>query len=242
MQSLLDRRVDGIIHVPVDPKLAVPRSLPVVQLNRHSMPLQADAFVADDGFGIGELTNLALNAGHTDIAFVTGGPIHSTSVERLAAFQTSVLANGLIENADAAPRFRVLASEFTSNWGREAMHTLHADPPTVVVAASSRIALGILHACRDLDVLVPDQLSLVAHGNPEWYEAFTPGITCYAPPLAEIGRAAATAILSRIADDAQAPPESVENTPTVTRLHGAIHVRGSLGGPSPRSGVTKNSA
>ena len=233
LQSLLDRRVDGIIHVPVDPALAVPRSLPVVQLNRHSMPLQVDAFVADDAYGIGELTTLALQAGHTDIAFVTGGPIHSTSVERLNAFRATVMAAGLVEDAAQSPRFRILASEFTSQWGREAMHDLRSDLPTVVVAASSRIALGVLHACRDLNISVPDQLSLVAHGTPEWYEAFSPAITSYAPPLAEIGHAAATAILGLIGDESTEASESAAGTPVITKLHGAVHIRGSLVSPPP---------
>ncbi|OPX10784.1 hypothetical protein B1790_10535 [Mycobacterium sp. AT1] len=225
LQSLLDRRVDGIIHVPVNPQAAVPKSVPVVQLNRHSMPLQVDAFVADDAFGIGELTRLALEAGHADIAFIGGAPVHSTSAERLNAFRSGVLAAGLVENSTSAPRFRILAGEFTSQWGRDALHSLHADPPTVIVAASSRIALGVLHACRDLQISVSAQLSLVAHGNPEWYEAFSPAITCYAPPLAEIGRAAATAILNHIGE----PTDRLRTTaPTVTKLHGDIRIRGSL--------------
>lgn len=174
-----------------------------------------------------ELTRLALDTGHTDIAFITGAPIHSTSVEHLHAFRKALAPTGLVESANTDPSFPVSGKRIHLGLGpwRDACPARR--PTHRVIAANSRIALGVLHACRDLDVSVPEQLSLVAHGTPEWYVAFNPAITCFATLLAQIGHAAATAILHRIED----PQAADTDAPSVTRLHGTTHSRASLQRP-----------
>ncbi|MFC9355433.1 LacI family DNA-binding transcriptional regulator [Rhodococcus sp. NPDC057014] len=226
LRSLLDHRVDGIIHVPVDARRLLPTGVPIVQLNRHSVPLQTDAVVSDDEFGIEAITDLALQAGHTDLALVIGGADHSTTADRMRGFRNAVDRAGIPEapKGTAGHRFRILEGDFTSEWGRNAMHAIAGDLPGVVIAASSRIALGVLHACSDLGLSVPGHLSVAAHGNPEWYEVFPPGITSYAPPLAEMGQEAAVRILAKM------EAGTGDGTPTTTRLRGEVHHRHSIGG------------
>ncbi len=204
--------------------------MPIVQLNRHSVPLQTDAVVSDDEFGIEAITDLALQAGHTDLALVIGGADHSTTADRMRGFRNAVDRAGIPEapKGTAGRRFRILEGDFTSAWGRNAMHAIAGDLPDVVIAASSRIALGVLHACSDLGLSVPSHLSVAAHGNPEWYEVFPPGITSYAPPLAEMGQEAAVRILAKMKAGAE------DGVPITTRLRGEVHHRHSIGGSSPR--------
>ncbi|OZF33634.1 hypothetical protein CH295_11780 [Rhodococcus sp. 14-2483-1-2] len=222
IKSLLDHRVDGIVQVPVDADRLMPAGIPIVQLNRRSNLLQCDAVVSDDETGIRELTEAATALGHRDIAFVTGDPEHSTSRDRLRGFMSAARDAGLQVDGESGGRVRVLDGEFSSKWGRQALHSLRDDLPTMVVAASSRIALGVLHGCADLEIDIPTELSVAAHGDPEWYQVFPPAIACYAPPLAEMGRVAATLLLDRMQTDA------VLQGPEITRLRGEVHLRKSL--------------
>ncbi|HEY5855901.1 MAG TPA: LacI family DNA-binding transcriptional regulator, partial [Aldersonia sp.] len=229
LQAMLDHRVDGIIHVPVDIERAYPTDVPVVQLNRHSIPPRVDAVVSDDADGIERLVAGAIEVGHRDLALVVGAAHLSTSLDRQAGFTRAATLAGLVEDGPSESRYRVVAGAFTSEWGREAVHRLALDPPTLVVAASSRIALGVLHACRDLGLAIPGDLSIVAHGDPEWYEVFPPGLTSYAPPLADMGRIAAERILGALDN-----PSTQSGAPEIVRLPGSIRVRASVGAPGAR--------
>lgn len=233
LQAMLDHRVDGIIHVPVDPARTLPTSVPIIQLNRHSVPLQTDCVISDDRYGIEQLTRWVLEQGHTDIALITGASVHSTSIDRLEGFRTAVDHAGLKEDGDPENRFRILAQSFSTDWGREAVKSLHDDLPTAIIAASSRIALGVVHGCTQLAIDIPGDISLAAHGRPEWYEALHPAISAYAPPLGEMGLAAAAAILSKIteADSDDDNGTNAHPQPQVTRMRGDLHARQSIGPP-----------
>lgn len=83
--------------------------------------------------------------------------------------------------------------------------------------------------CRDLGIDVPTQLSVAAHGNPEWYEVFPLGITCYASPLEDMGRVAAQLVLDRM------DTQDSDHDPPLTRLPGKVELRSSLVPAPPRS-------
>ena len=71
LKAMLDRQVDGIVHVPVDPAAALPTEIPIVQLNRHSAA-DAPAVLSDDVQGVAALTAAVIAAGHTDLVVLSG--------------------------------------------------------------------------------------------------------------------------------------------------------------------------
>jgi LacI family transcriptional regulator len=220
-ETMLDRQVDGVVHVPVDPDGAPPPGLPVVQLNRHTRTATATAVVSDDVAGVAELTRHLIDAGHSDLVALVGAPQLSTSTERASGFRQAAAAAGLVENAPEGPRCRVVATEFSADGGAEAMERIGHDLPGAVVALSSRLVMGVLRWAGARGVRIPDDLSLAGLGDPEWYALWQPGITTFAPPLAEMGRRAALELIARIGRTT-APPA------TTIRLAGEVKVRGSI--------------
>jgi LacI family transcriptional regulator len=208
--AMLDRQVDGLVHVPVDDRAPVPVDIPVVQLNRHSEPPQVPAVISDDVTGVADLTTHIIDAGHTDLAVVVGPPDHSTSREGDA--RTS------------AGRSRVLVRPFTRDGGVDAVSALADDLPQALVALSSRLMLGVVGECAGRNIHVPEQLSLAGLGDPEWYAIWQPPITTYAPPLAEMGRLAADTLLALL-EDRGAHPD-----PAPIRVPGVVRVRRSVAG------------
>jgi LacI family transcriptional regulator len=228
--AMLDRQVDGLVHVPVDDTAPLPADLPIVQLNRRSEPLQAPAVVSDDVAGVAHLTGRIIRAGHTDVAVVVGPPEHSTSRDRLAGFRQAVAAAGIPEGSARTPagRSRTIVRPFTTAGGADAVATLAEDPPQTLIALSSRLMLGVVGECARRGIRVPDELSVAGLGDPEWYPLWQPSITTFAPPLAEMGRRAAQILLGLLADPA-APRAA-----THILVPGEVRIRGSVAGlPAP---------
>jgi len=225
LEAMLDRQVDGIVHVPVDPTAASPSDVPVVQLNRYTVGSTAPAVLSDDIRGVAELTTAIIDAGHTDLAVAVGPSDLSTGRERLEGYRQAIRAAGIPEvdrpNSDGA-RSRTLIVPFSTAGGAEAVDRIADDPPQVLVALSSRLVMGALRRCGERGIRIPDDLSLAGLGDPEWFAIWQPAITTYAPPLPEMGRRAAEALLALI-NDGPAPAPSGH-----LRIGGEVRIRDSV--------------
>ncbi|MCM3847033.1 LacI family transcriptional regulator [Pseudonocardia sp. DR1-2] len=219
-ETLLDRQVDGVVHVPVDPDGTAPPGLPVVQLNRHTRDTTASAVVSDDVAGVADLTRGVLDAGHTDVVAIVGATQLSTSAERLAGFRRAAEDAGLVEDGTDGPRFRVLVTEFSADGGAAAMRRLGDDLPSAVVALSSRLVMGVLRWAGEGGVRIPEDMSLAGLGDPEWFAIWRPAITTFAPPLADMGRHAARRLIAAMSGE---EPET-----GILRLAGEVRTRGSV--------------
>ena len=222
LQEMAARRVDGIVHVPSGPSTAATSPVPVVELNRYS-GRNVPAVVSDDYAGVKELTELVIAAGYTDIAAIVGPDTYSTSRDRLAGFKAATEQAGFSENATTGKRLRIVYSDFSAEGGASAMQTLLPDPPQALLPLSSRLVMGVLKTTREAGIRVPDDLSLAGYGDPDWFDIWGPGITTFAPPLAQMGAKAAEILLDLI--------NGHEPTDTLSRIPGALRIRGTLGRP-----------
>lgn len=214
VQSMLDRQVDAIVHVPVDPRIDFPAGLPVIELNRRGVTGRP-AVLSDDVAGVHALTEHVIERGYTDIVAICGPESVSTSVDRGRGFLDAVGAAGFEDHPGASRRFRTVTTDYSVNGGDAAMAALAGCLPQAVVALSSRIVLGALRASQRLGVAIPDDLALAGYGDPDWFDVWSRGITTFAPALAQMGARAAELTLTLL--DGGEPP---------TTPH--VHVAGQL--------------
>jgi LacI family transcriptional regulator len=219
LQEMAARRVDGIVHVPSGTMTASTSPVPVVELNRYS-GRNVPALVSDDFAGVRELTELVIASGYTDIAAIVGPDTYSTSRDRLAGFKAAAEQAGFDENGTTGKRLRIVFSDFSAEGGARAMQTLLPDLPQAVLPLSSRLVMGVLKTTREAGIRVPDDLSLAGYGDPDWFEIWGPGITTFAPPLAEMGAQAAELLLDLI--------NGHEPTNLLSRIPGTLRIRGTL--------------
>ncbi len=229
LRTLAEHRVDGVVHVPSTPTDAREldaggRTIPIVELLRHSPEAAVDAVVSDDREGAAALTRHLVELGHRRIAMLTGPDSYSTTRYRVAGYRDALRA---VARADGLER--VLYGAYTPASGYElAREALAATPrPTAIFSSGSPLTSGVLRALAEARVRVPRDVSVVAYEDPEWYAMSVPALTCYALPLREMGRVAADRIVARVADPAvrAGPPE-------VLRFTGRLVVRGSTAPPS----------
>ncbi|MEU0483019.1 LacI family DNA-binding transcriptional regulator [Streptosporangium sp. NPDC006013] len=199
VQRLLARRVEGLIvtgrRTEPRPSLGGRVPVPVVYAMTQSAD-PADLSVIPDDVGGGELaTRHLLATGRTRIGHVTG-PQRFLAANRRAAGMTAALAE-----AGLPLMGEVLFGEWSEEWGRQGADILLRAHPDVdaVFCGSDQIARGVAETLRERGRAIPGDVALVGFDNWEpMAVASRPPLTTVDMNLTDIGRAAATHLLSAI--------------------------------------------
>lgn len=220
LERLASAYVDGVIIVPVIARNPPePPDMAIVELNRISSR-KVDKISYDETVGAYQLTKHLVNQGHRAIAYIGGNDNFTTTRNRLNGFFQA------LKEADIPSRPELLqCRSYTRSWGARATSILLDldDPPTAVFSSSSEVTLGFLTTAHGRGLSLPDDMSLVSFGDPEWYEVVVPAITSYKQPIATCASLAVQMLTNRMAD-----PNS---TPTKITVEGEISYRNSVGSP-----------
>jgi DNA-binding LacI/PurR family transcriptional regulator len=200
--------VDGVAFVSLHGDDPLPRQLqdagvPVMQQGRpFDTPRDAPAAVgyvdADNYGGARAAARLLADAGRTRIGTVTGPLDMAAAVDRFDGFRYELTALGLAPAGVAHGDFSVVG-------GRDAMRQLLDAAPGLdaVVVANDLMALGALQALSEQGRRVPDDVAVVGFDDIPLAGAAAPPLTTVRQPMADMGRAIATALLEMV--DARVP-------------------------------------
>ncbi len=169
---------------------------PVIALNRHlphDSPLSAVWF--DHRDGAYRATQHLISLGHRRIAHIAGPPNRMTGIERQAGYEIALREARLSIDADL-----VGIGDYSFESGERCMTALWERRPTAVFVGGDVMALGALRALVRLKARVPEDISLVAFGNPDAVRYANPPLTTIDLPVAAAGRAAVELALARIRD------------------------------------------
>ena len=159
---------------------------PVVAINRSLPPDAPLSAVWFDHLGGGRLaTDHLLALGHRRIAHIGGPANRLTGVQRRQGYEDALAAAGI----PLAPSL-IDGGDYSFASGEQAMTRLWAERPTAIFVAGDVMALGALRALARLGVRVPDDVSLVAFGNPDGVRYATPAITTVDLPVVAAGQVA----------------------------------------------------
>jgi len=156
-----------------------------------------------------DAANLLADLGHQRIAFLNGPDSYAFSASRLAGFKQVASARGL-----STPTFAVRHGALTENYGYSAALSLLSGSegarPTAIICASTLVASGVYRAAGDLGILIPADLSIVAHDDavPQMRAVnFSPSLTVTRAPLRDACAPLAGAICSLLDGT---PPEELQ--------------------------------
>ena len=193
--TLLNNSItDGaIIVASAAPRLVTSR--PVVAVDPHTIDPDYPYVQGSNYLGALEIMEYLIGLGHRRIAFIGGSPEISIAGRRQMGYQDA-LKNAGLEVDDTL----ILPGDFTSRSGYEGtMKLLQLDsPPTAIFAANDQTALGVLEAAAELDLTIPDDLSVTGFDNIT--EARYVGLTTIDQSLSEMGYIA-TQMLIRMIED-----------------------------------------
>lgn len=189
LESLVTRRVDGVIISPTNETESAPavRSasarVPLVQVDRRARDTDTDWVGIDDEFAQSLIVAHLDELGVRSSAFVSSELTNSSTELRRAGFLKHAEAHGLT----VLPSW-VQLGDYSVQWGQEAgRRILGGSPrPEAIVCADDLIALGVLQACRELGVEVPADLVVIGFDDIPFAALSTPPLTTIAQPLSAI--------------------------------------------------------
>jgi LacI family transcriptional regulator len=223
LQLLVQKRVDGLIIVPVEteaPQLAalVEDGLPIVQVDRYADGLRCDAVTSDNARGACQAVRFLIHQGYQRIAILTGPQNQSAHRDRL---------KGCLEAFGDAGRpvldRYIKIGLGTKSSGYQLLSELLDSPerPDAILTASVEITTGALLAMRDRGVVIPRDVGVVGFDEFEFASLLSAPLTTVEQQVSEMGTAAVDLLIRRIEEAA----ESYE--PVVIQLESRLIVRSS---------------
>jgi len=210
LQALHERRVEGFIILPstgAGPHLLslARRRVPLVMIEREieaagdiGVRPALDIVMIDNEVGVFLATSHLLALGHRRIGLVSIPLDSSSGVARARGYERAHREQGLTPDP-ALQRF----PRPTMDGGYEgALELLDSGAqPSALIAGNSRQTVGVVNAIAARGLRIPDDISLVGYGHPDFFPMPTLPLTLVSQPAEEVGRLAAQLLIRRIEEE-----------------------------------------
>lgn len=197
-EAFVALRVAGVIVTPVSAEVSTylaRQRIPVVEVDRQFSPGACDAVVVDNESAAHQVTAQLLDLGHRRIALVIDEMHWTTGRDRLAGYRAAFAAAGVPLDDSL-----VVTAGWDVDAARIETHKLlsRSEPPTAIFAANNVLAEAVWRAAAELDLSIPEKLSLVSFDDVAWMSLVRPGVTAVAQDAVALGEAAISQLLERI--------------------------------------------
>ncbi|MEX2443630.1 MAG: LacI family DNA-binding transcriptional regulator [Alkalispirochaeta sp.] len=179
-----ERSVDGLLFT-VSPaeysryEYLEEQGIPFVLINNyHENMSSVDARPEP---GMRQAFRHAWDLGHRRIGYITGDTTFKNGQDRLAVFERLSREFGSIPST--------VPGDFSRTSGRRGAETLldRAKPPTTIMTASDRAAIGVLDYCKSHGIAVPGRVSVIGYDNLHTAADATPPLTTVVNPIEQSG-------------------------------------------------------
>jgi LacI family transcriptional regulator len=212
MRTLFAKRVDAIVVMTSNAspeffrRLGQIKRVPVVAIDAPADTV-ASVFSDDSILGGSIVGDFFATKGFRRIGCVSGPKDHPRMIDRRIGLGAALDRHGLTLDDDL-----MVYTELTMDGGVAAAKTLldrpHAKRPDAIFALSDVMAIGLLHGAHQLGLNVPYDVSVVGYDDIELAGYTFPPLTTVRQPAADIGAAAASAVM-RFLDADEPLPRSV---------------------------------
>lgn len=207
INNLLSRNVSGIIVI--DPNTDnikskfyhnISNQTPLVFVNGHAVSANISSVVNDEAMGANMALNYLVENNHKDILFVRGKDSYSYDVKEKVYKETMESLNNFkpeniinIGNGNSG--------ETVDNTLNMFIDVLKNSSATAVFACNDLMAVGVLNACKKLNLDVPSDLSIIGYDNIDLSKFVEPKLTTIDQNMFLLGTNAATLLLEKIEYD-----------------------------------------
>ncbi len=201
LQTLLDRRVDGLIviggSVPKEKLLRTGEQVPLIVVARHVPELGSRCVYLDNFEAAYKATKYLIEQGHREIAHITGALSQSDAVRRHEGYLQALSDAGIEPDPDL-----VVEGNFRRQSGTLAVEMLitRGRMFSAIFAANDQMAFGARLALYRRGIRVPGDVSILGMDDEPASAYMTPPLTTMRQPAIEMGEAAAQAILCLLND------------------------------------------
>ncbi|MBB2902390.1 DNA-binding LacI/PurR family transcriptional regulator [Kineococcus radiotolerans] len=212
VETLLDSRCEALLllgpELPGGELAALQHRTPVVVLGRRSRAGDVhggrgpDVVRASDEVGMRLLVEHLVGLGHRELLHVSGG-VGDIAADRRHGFEAAVAAAGV--------RGRVVEGAFDEEGGAAAAHRVLREgwAGTAVVAASDRVALGVLDVLVREGIAVPGRISVAGYDDSSLAQLAHVRLTSVSQDPAEQAARAVRAAVRRLEGGDEEPADVV---------------------------------
>lgn len=222
---VLEKSVDGLLFT-VSPaeysryEYLKKNEIPFVLINNyHETMSSVDARPEP---GMLQAFQHAWGLGHRRVGYISGDTNFKNGQDRLAAFERLSQEFGVIRS--------MVPGDFSRTSGREGAKRLleQAKPPSMIMTASDRAAIGVLDYCKTAGIEVPDGVSVIGYDNLHTAVDATPPLTTVGNPIEQSGYVGMQTLVDLL--------ENRSSAPVCHWLDTSLVIRESTGGNPESSG------
>ena len=228
LNSLSAKCVDGIVllkpHIGKDLIEKIREERCLVLFDSFAGIEQGECISVDDISGVKDVAARILSLGHRRIGLIYAFDGSTSSLTRRRAFMDETSRLGIeIGKADCAE------GHFTVEGGMEAFRQVMTqnNPPTAVFCTNDRMAIGALYQAQEMNLRVPEDVSVVGYDNIPEAKWTTPALTTVSHPKYELGTVCARELFTQIAERRGVPCQNCDWSDR--QLSPLFVERGSLG-------------
>jgi LacI family transcriptional regulator len=210
-ERLLANGLEGVLLATTTLDSVLPvrlrdRGVPFVYFNRTSAAVEADRAVVDPTGGLRDVADRLVGLGHRRVAAIFGPRNTSTGEQRETALRESLEDHGI---SIASRHTHRGPFDFATGFDGARNLLSQTKRPTVIVCANDVVALGTLNAARELNIGVPDQVSVVGFDDLPVASWPIVRLTTVTFDLDGMARAAAGLLVRRLEAGDEPPFETV---------------------------------
>ncbi|MGQ9847201.1 MAG: LacI family DNA-binding transcriptional regulator [Bacteroidales bacterium] len=203
INNLLEKQVDGLIisstientdHL----NLLNTEQIPFVLIDRIYSSFPTNYVIVNNFSGAKEATQHLIDHGHKKIACFTISPAHiSTQIERFLGFKAALEENNLIFMDyfyKIIPRENIFQNIYKTIKEWQYNHIM----PSAIFSSDNQLTLCLLEICKNLNINIPQELSIVSFDDIEVFKFSKPSITAIVQPIESIAQNAVTELVKQI--------------------------------------------
>lgn len=214
LDVLISKRVDGIIIASADKnerllKLNSSR-MPIVLLDRDFCNTDdnviIDAVLNDNFTGSYQMINYLISLGHRKIAILCSKTNPVLVNDRLRGYIKAMEHNNLEVDENY-----ILYGDYKFDSGYELTKKLIMQPlkPTAIYSVNNLMALGAVSALNEMNISIPDKMSVCAFGVFKYHTILNPDMTVVNQKPIELGQKAAELLINRIQNPDEWKPQQI---------------------------------
>jgi LacI family transcriptional regulator len=194
-----DRHVDGYIIAPpegIEENIANLQkyNLPVVLFDRYLPNVQTDYVVVDNLNSTYNATNLLIDQGFKNIAFITFSSEQTQMLDRMAGYKKAVAEAKMTEsikeikfNQDSEKIIEPIHEFLSQNKQLDA-----------ILFGTNHVGVCGLKVINKMGLKVPDDLAIISFDDYDVFELYSPSVTAIAQPIEEIADRVITLLLNKL--------------------------------------------
>ena len=181
------------------------QNIPMVVIDRRVRNAEVDNSLVDNAQAAHTLATHLIEHGYRRIGAIFGMG-STTGRERREGFVRALKDHDLQPSTDLAK----YANPREKDGFNTTLKLLQlSEPPDAILTSNSLLAAGALHALRESEKAIPEEIAFASFDETTWAKLVVPALTVIEQPTYEIGRTATELLIKRIEDPTRSNREVI---------------------------------